>query len=171
MARYGPKPKPPEERFWKHVTPGGADECWEWQGATQGGYGNLLVTHKPKQRTVKAHRLSWEIHNGPIPEGKNVLHRCDNPPCVNPAHLYVGTPADNARDRAERKRGREHRPENRGAKAPRAKLTRAQAEAIMEALSEVPRRSQASIGAEFGVTQQTVSRIMHGVTWYLREGE
>lgn len=167
MAEYGPRPKPPEERFWKHVPSGAPDECWEWQG-TRGPppnhYGTIYVSQNP-MRYKKAHRLSWEIHHGPIPEGKNVLHHCDNPPCVNPAHLYTGTQADNARDRAARGRGRETRPENRGEQSPVAKLTEVKVRAIIAALQEIPRRSQESIAQEFGVGQAHVSRIMHRRSW------
>lgn len=155
MAKYGPRPKPPEERFWKHVTPGEPDECWEWQGACSNGYG--FLSGVPPRKWVKAHRVSWKIHNGPIPEGRHVLHTCDNPPCVNPAHLYVGTNADNVHDRAVRKRGREHRTENRGEDHPMSKFTEAEVRAIRAALRTG--RTQAEVGRMFGVSQPNVSKI------------
>lgn len=110
---------------------------------------------------AKAHRVSWEVHNGPIPEGGNVLHHCDNPPCCNPAHLYIGTRADNARDRTERGRGADRQ----GEKNVNAKLTEANVRAIIVELRRLPRRSQSDIAAEFGVSQGHVSNIMHRRFW------
>lgn len=90
------------ERFWEKVVRG--DRCWAW-AAYRGPAGYGIITDRSRRvRTVQAHRLSWEIHNGPIPEGLCVLHRCDNPPCTNPAHLFLGTHADNAQDKASKGR-------------------------------------------------------------------
>lgn len=77
--------------------------CWEWQRARMGaGYGNTRYQGK----TINTHRLSYMLFVGPIPEGMYVLHKCDNPPCVNPEHLWLGTPADNMRDRDAKGRDR-----------------------------------------------------------------
>jgi hypothetical protein len=95
-----------EERFWKYVAKGEPGSCWEWQGAKDHhGYGRL---NSPGHSgpVLKAHRVSYEIHAGPIERGLHVLHSCDNPPCVNPAHLRLGSPADNTEDRLSRGRGR-----------------------------------------------------------------
>jgi len=88
------KQEPMEVRFWRFVNK--TDECWLWQGAKvgQGGYGNFGVDKKHHL----AHRVSYELANGPIPDGMWVLHRCDNPPCVNPDHLFLGTRSDNMKD-------------------------------------------------------------------------
>jgi len=85
-----------EDRFWARVDRD-PDGCWEWTGARWvEGYGRLSLG--PGVGPKKAHRLSWELHYGAIPDGLDVLHRCDNPPCVRPDHLFVGTQADNMRD-------------------------------------------------------------------------
>lgn len=90
-----------EERFWSKVDVRGPDECWLWmRGCGSGGYGQVWR----EGRNWQAHRVAYEFTRGPIPDGLWVLHRCDVPNCVNPAHLYVGTHKDNVRDRVERGR-------------------------------------------------------------------
>ena len=97
-ARAPQKRVPWQERFWRYLTPGRPDECWEWQGSRdQHGYGRLQRGGKDGG-IIKAHRASWELHNGPIPPGKAVCHKCDNPPCCNPADLFLGTMRDNTQD-------------------------------------------------------------------------
>jgi len=103
LGLRGPKPIGNEFRFWRLVTKGEPDECWPWRGATiRGGYGNFRETNP--RRTVHAHRFAYELVCGPIPAGLMVLHTCDNPSCVNPSHLFVGTDADNMRDKTAKGR-------------------------------------------------------------------
>lgn len=104
-----PTPKPITERLWRHVDKTG--ECWKWTAAKVGG--KMSMGHgvmRLQDRNVLVHRVSWELHFGPIPDGLCVLHRCDNPPCVRPDHLFLGTKADNTADmmRKGRKRGGFH---------------------------------------------------------------
>lgn len=89
-----------DERFWPRITK--SDGCWIWPGAKNAdGYGDVAILGTKR----KAHRLAWEVTKGPIPEGLFVCHKCDNPPCVNPDHLFVGTNSDNMRDMSSKGRG------------------------------------------------------------------
>ena len=97
---------PWEWRFWARVEK--TDGCWLWRGGSTkprrgAGYGQFTLNH----RKDGAHRISWQIANGPVPDGMCVLHTCDNPPCVNPAHLYLGTMQDNINDRERRRRSKQ----------------------------------------------------------------
>jgi len=98
--------KPIEERFWDKVNKDTESGCWVWQSSIRGnGYGAFFTHLQPEGRKCHgAHRYSWELSNGAIPEGLWVLHKCDNRICVNPDHLFLGDRTDNMRDCANKKR-------------------------------------------------------------------
>ena len=99
---------PLADRFWNKVEKRGADECWLWLGANDGKYGQIWK----EGRNERAHLVSWEIaHGEAFPAGMDACHTCDNPPCVNPTHIFPGTVSDNARDALAKGRLRNHQTE------------------------------------------------------------
>ena len=142
--------------FWEKVVK--TDSCWIWNGPKDGfGYG-MISTNRVCKR---AHIRSWEIHRGQVPKGTKVLHNCpggDNPACINPEHLWLGSLADNNRDRA--RKGRSAKGERCGS----AKLTRSDVWAI-KAFASSGRISLRAIGRRFGVCHDTVKAILRGETW------
>lgn len=159
---------PLEERFWKRVKR--SDGCWEWTGErTQWGYGTLRLYFKQDDGTERkphmgAHRLSWAIAHGD-PGELCVLHRCDNPPCVRPDHLFLGTDGDNIRDCV--KKGRFDRTAAAlaisGERSHLAKLTNAQAVEIKR--RRASGESLSALGREFGVTKQAIWAMTNGRSW------
>lgn len=134
--------------------------CWEWQRFKLRGYGQITVTLADGSQTcTKAHRLSWELHVGPIPDGLCVLHRCDNRACCNPDHLFLGTEADNNRDRDMKGRHVALLGENHGM----AKLTEDKVYEIDRLLSTGA--VGARIAAQFNVSPSTVSLIRKRKIW------
>ncbi len=96
---------PMDERFWSNVVRNGPGECWSWTaGKSTDGYGQLRLPY-PNRRKIGAHRYSFLLHYGPFDKRLIVCHRCDNPECTNPEHLFLGTHQDNAVDRTLKARG------------------------------------------------------------------
>ena len=147
-----------EERFWPKVDQRGSNECWLWTGSKAGGkvkYGILQFNGV----TTGAHRVSWMLHNGPIPEGLDVCHTCDNGLCCNPKHLWLGTHTDNMRDKNRKGRGNFAF----GERAHAAKLTEQDVLQIREWLKQGI--SQREIARRKGVTSVSICHINTGETW------
>jgi len=140
-----------EERFWDKVALSGRGGCWEWAGWTNlRGYGQMAISG----HIVLAHRLSFEMCNGRIPSGLCVLHKCDNPPCVNPEHLFLGTRADNVADKKAK---------GRCSRLGRRKLRPEDVFAVRSLLeSGLTLEKIASI---FGVQKACIHKIKAGKTW------
>lgn len=136
------------------LSPGG---CHLWVACKDScGYGRFCFNRK----TPKAHRMAWVFAHGAIPNGKLVLHRCDNPPCVNPMHLFLGTDADNAADKVRKRRHKW------GEAHPLAKLTLHNVKAIRNLVLRF-RMTQAAVAGLFGIGHSQVSRIVKAQKWSL----
>ncbi len=155
------------EHLWPRIAVNNADDCWEWTGyRLPSGYGQSSVSGV----LFYAHRAAWEHAKGPIPPGLFVCHRCDNPPCCNPAHLFLGTHRDNMADMSAkgRKMGSRSKlknvPKFRGERNPKAKLS-------WLAVSDI--RTQRNAGKKlaelalaFGVDQSTISKVVNNHIWF-----
>ncbi len=153
-----------EEAFFARVRK--TDTCWIWTGGSIRGYGTLEVVQwhgKKKERILyRAHRLSWKIHFGD-PGDLNVCHNCpggDNPLCVNPAHLWLGTQNDNVQDMLQKRRGKFVRGEQHGC----AKLTQKQVLAIRRAYG-AGYESYKTLAETYGVTKTLIAAIVHRKAW------
>lgn len=146
------------ERLFDKVEPIPFSGCFIWMGwIDNDGYGYMY--HSPKRRTVKAHRVAWELAFGSIPEGMGVLHRCDVRSCVNPAHLFLGTHADNMRDM----KGKSRAIGTHGTDNFKAKLTELQVRTIISL--QHGEESCAEVSRRFGVSHTSVWRIWSGIGW------
>jgi HNH endonuclease len=148
----------PSKRFWGKVetTP----NCWNWLGSfTHNGYGRFALT---PMKTVRAHRFAFEDFYGEIPQGLQVCHHCDNPKCVRPDHLFLGTMKENVDDR-ERK-GRGDGKNRKGEKHPYSKLT-AQDVYQIRYLYAATTMSQDRLAEEFHISQAQIWRVIHGKNW------
>lgn len=141
------------ERFFDFVFPEPNSGCWLWVGGVgEKGHGRFNIGNRTQ---VQAHRFSWEIHKGDVPEGLWVLHHCDNPPCVNPDHLFLGTCQDNHDDMIDK--GRKIVPI--GSAHPKTQLTEAD---VLKIRADT--RPLHIIGAEYGFDKQHVWKIKK--RWY-----
>jgi len=132
------------------------DDCWEWTGNTdKDGYGKFWINSL--RRNDMAHRISYQIFIGEIPQGLWVLHKCDNPSCVNPEHLFVGTAKDNSADRDNKGRGIS------GERVQTHKLIPSDIPVIKELYQKG--FSQREIGEQFNCSQESISRLLLGKSW------
>jgi len=155
-----------QKRFWASVKVVPGEGCWEWQKAVQprGLQYGIFGIRPPggkavKQLQYKAHRVAWYLANGDIPEGKLVLHKCDNPKCVRLDHLFLGSPKDNMQDKCKKGRQVWAWGETQWA----SKLTEEQVIEIIKRnrIGE----SQSALAREYGVWQAQIGRICRGERW------
>lgn len=159
------------ERFWPKVNKLGPKQphmktrCWVWTASLNVGYGQI-GRGPAGAGAAFAHRVSWELRYGKIPSGRWVLHKCDNPPCIRPSHLYLGAPKDNESDMTKRRR----RVSLHGEESPHAKLTEADVRCIRAEYEPGKQgvahsKSQKSIAKRYGVSAFTISQIIRRVKW------
>lgn len=155
------------QRFWAQVNKYGPihamkGQCWQWMGKPACVYGQLTVNGK----TVQAHRYSWEIHNGLIPANIQVLHKCDNPLCVNPSHLFLGSQSDNVQDCL--RKGRHRKGDSRGEANGMAVLTKEKVLEIRKRYKKharVGKNSAYALTVEFGISVSHVGQIVRKERW------
>lgn len=152
-----------EERFWSKVAVGKPNQCWEWRRSRKAdGYGQFRV--KPGGSPQRASRVAWELAFGPIPNGLWVLHRCDNPPCCNPGHLFLGTPADNHADMTAKGRAAHPRPGDRATFIENVRRLTDDEITLARRLHEQG-ESCRSIARHLRVAHTTISRLINGTHW------
>jgi hypothetical protein len=152
-------------RFMEKVSSTNPSQCWTWiAGKNLTGYGQFWY----KNKQVGAHRVSWILFRGPIPKGKYVLHSCDNPSCVNPFHLFIGTAQDNTLDMLKKGRGdpkanlpKDAKGENNG----RARITREDARRVKNLWKSGKFSTKTALAKHLGISRPTVVAIVLGKTW------
>lgn len=146
-----------QERFWLKVSKTGPDQCWNWKGSLKPrGYGALNAGRRG-EGVLYAHRVSFQLHFGPIPECLSVLHKCDNRKCVNPSHLFLGTAKDNSRDMVAKNR------ESSGERHGGSKLKSPQVRQIR--VLHAKGSTATDLGSKYGVHRVTITNIVKRKTW------
>lgn len=153
-----------ERKFWESVLVKELDECWEWRGSKdQDGYGKLHITKAGQELNLRSHRISYEIHFGSIPEDMLVCHKCDNPPCCNPKHLFLGTNQDNITDKIKKNRG------THGENHPSSKLTWRDVLKIRCLYEQNPNVNISHLARIYGVSRMTMKHAMISKTWKIEK--
>ena len=157
------------ERFWSKVSQAGPNQCWLWEASTfPTGYGQFWV--KEYNRLLGAHRVAYTLANGPIPDELLVCHTCDNPPCVNPAHLFLSDSKGNTQDMIAKGRQNNTRSRHnnyaRGESHYRAKLTRLEVQTIRQHYQKGQRGyGICALAKQYNVYPNTIYSIVHNLTW------
>lgn len=155
--------RPIGDRFWAKVACGALDACWEWHARrNERGYGMFHVS--ATRPTEPASRVAYELTYGPIPDGLWVLHHCDNPPCCNPGHLFLGTSLDNIRDAQAKGRDAFTNGTLRGERKGGARLTTADVRE-MRRLYSLGGISYRLLGERFGVAKSTAQSVVQRTKW------
>ena len=156
--QYTKHPVSTEQRFWSKVQKPIGEGCWLWTGwKNYRGYGGITINKK----CIRTHRYSWQLHNGIIPQNMNVCHKCDNPPCVNPSHLFLGTNKDNISDCI--KKGRKPITDTKGIKHWYHKFTNDQIKYIRN--YPIYRGSGRELAEMFNVSRECVYAIRKNRNW------
>jgi hypothetical protein len=154
--------KPIQDRLWAKTKIGEPSDCWEWQGWRHPFGHGQIGRGRRIEGLAYTHVVAWEVTNGPVPDGMYVCHQCDNPPCVNPAHLFLGTAADNIRDMVRKRR-------HSFGEAHASKLTEDDVLAIRRRIAKG--ETQQCVADSFGISRSMVGKISRFNRWKLSESD
>jgi len=157
LRKRGYKPAPINQRFWSKVDMSNPFGCWPWLGYRYNGYGRFNY----EGRSTKAHRVAWFLRHGFVSSDKHICHRCDNPACCNPDHMFLGNAWANAQDRT--RKGRSKGGSQPGERHPQAKLTWSTVRTIRRLFNEGA--AMPALAREYGVSKENVRLIVRNQGW------